>query len=169
MRLLSSIARAPFSRFASSMSRWVSNLFVARAFHSSTSENDVVTYGEDNVTSFMSSSALLLAQSQPDVFLTINYSKKTIPSLSAYYFHLPWCSKLLLMFLLFLTSNCKKIVSVSIHFISYLKLCFIYFLLSCCKELIISKYILSLFSLVYFTLEMYYIVLYICKHSVRLY
>ena len=88
MRLLSSIARAPLSRFASSMSRWVSNLFVARAFHSSTSENDVVTYGEDNVTSFMSFSALLLAQRQPDVFLTINYSKKTIPSLSAYYFHL---------------------------------------------------------------------------------
>lgn len=88
MCLLSSIARAPFSRFASSMSRSVSNLFVARAFHSSTSENDVVTYGEDNVTSFMSFSALLLAQSQPDVFLTINYSKKTIPSLSAYYFHL---------------------------------------------------------------------------------
>ena len=48
----------------------------------------MVTYGEDNVTSFMSFSALLLAQSQPDVFLTINYSKKTIPSLSAYYFHL---------------------------------------------------------------------------------
>ena len=66
----------------------MSNLFVARASHSSTSENDVVTYGEDNVTSFMSFSALLLAQSQPDVFLTINYSKKTIPSLSAYYFHL---------------------------------------------------------------------------------
>ena len=88
MRLLSSIARAPFSRFASSVSRCVSNLFVTRAFHSSTSENDVVTYGEDNVTSFMSFSALLLAQSQPDVFLTINYSKKTIPSLSAYYFHL---------------------------------------------------------------------------------
>ena len=60
MCLLSSIARAPFSRFASSMSRSVSNLFVARAFHSSTSENDVVTYGEDSVTSFMSFSALLL-------------------------------------------------------------------------------------------------------------
>ena len=66
----------------------MSHLFVARAFHSPTSENDVVTYGEDNVTSFVSFSALLLAQNQPDVFLTINYSKKTIPSLSAYYFHL---------------------------------------------------------------------------------
>ena len=167
MRLLSSIARAPFSRFASSVSRCVSNLFVTRAFHSSTSENDVVTYGEDNVTSFMSFSALLIAQSQPDVFLTINYSKKTIPSLSAYYFHL-----VTLMFQVtvnvsvILNVKLQKIVSVSIHFISYLKLCFIYFLLSCCKELIISKYILSLFSLVYFTLEMYYIVLYICKHSV---
>ena len=127
----------------------------------------MVTYGEDNVTSFMSFSALLLAQSQLDVFLTINYSKKTIPSLSAYYFHLVTLMfKATVNVSVKLTSNCKKIVSVPIHGIRSLKLCFIYLLLSSCKELIISKYIVSLFSLVYFTFEMYYIVLYICKHSV---
>ena len=101
------------------------------------------------------------------MFLTINYSKKTIPSLSAYYFHLVTLMfKVTVNVSVILNVKLQKIVSVSIHGISALKLCFIYLLLSCCKELIISKYILSLLSLVYFTFEMYYIVLYICKHSV---
>ena len=65
--------------------------------------------------SFKSLSALLRARSLPDVFLTINYSKKTIVSLSAYYFHLV---KVTVTVSVILNVKLQRIVSVSIHGIS---------------------------------------------------
>ena len=79
------VARAPLSYLASSMSRWVrsickcillnSNFFVAGSIHEGHKRFSDISRGGQ--CSFMSFSALLRAQSLPDLFLTI-YSKKTI-------------------------------------------------------------------------------------------